>query len=72
MVHEMGKNYEGAYEDIEAVVNALEWYPAAMKNLREEQIPDYENTHTHKNDFKTCWCGGSLFGMEFPTVKRWF
>ena len=40
--------YDAAIEDIEAVTNALEWYPNAMKNLRDEQIPDYENTHTHK------------------------
>lgn len=48
MVYEMGKTYEGAWEDIEALANALEWYPGFMKNHREEQIPDYEGTHTHK------------------------
>ena len=69
MVHEMGKNYEGANEDIEAVINALEWYPNAMKNLREEQIPDYENTHTHKMISKPCRCSSSILSMEFSIAK---
>ena len=29
----MGKPYVGSYEDFEALVNALEWYPNAMKIL---------------------------------------
>lgn len=72
MVHEMGKNYEGAYEDIEAVVNALEWYPAAMKNLREEQIPDYENTHTHKMISKPAGVAVAYLAWNFPLLNVGF
>ena len=35
IIHEMGKTYAGSFEDIEALTNALEWYPNAMKNFRE-------------------------------------
>lgn len=72
MVHEMGKNYEGAYEDIEAVINALEWYPSAMKNLREEQIPDYENTHTHKMISKPAGVAVAYLAWNFPLLNVGF
>ena len=72
MVHEMGKNYAGAYEDIEAVINALEWYPSAMKNLREEQIPDYENTHTHKMISKPAGVAVAYLAWNFPLLNVGF
>ena len=72
MVHEMGKNYEGAYEDIEAVINALEWYTNAMKNLREEQIPDYENTHTHKMISKPAGVAVAYLAWNFPLLNVGF
>ena len=72
MVHEMGKNYEGANEDIEAVVNALDWYPNAMKNLREEQIPDYENTHTHKMISKPAGVVVAYLAWNFPLLNVGF
>lgn len=72
MVHEMGKNYKGAYEDIEAVINALEWYPNAMKNLREEQIPDYENTHTHKMISKPAGVAVAYLAWNFPLLNVGF
>jgi len=72
MVHEMGKNYEGAYEDIEAVINALDWYPSAMKNLREEQIPDYENTHTHKMISKPAGVAVAYLAWNFPLLNVGF
>ena len=72
MVHEMGKTYAGALEDIEAVTNALEWYPAAMKNLREEQIPDYENTHTHKMISKPAGVAVAYLAWNFPLLNVGF
>ncbi|MDT0551859.1 NAD-dependent succinate-semialdehyde dehydrogenase [Urechidicola vernalis] len=72
MVHEMGKNYEGAYEDIEAVVNALEWYPNAMKNLKEEQLPDYENTHTHKMISRPAGVAVAYLAWNFPLLNVGF
>ncbi|WP_010134990.1 NAD-dependent succinate-semialdehyde dehydrogenase [Ochrovirga pacifica] len=72
MVHEMGKTYAGAYEDIEALVNALEWYPNAMKNLREEQILDYENTHTHKMISKPAGVAVAYLAWNFPLLNVGF
>lgn len=72
MVHEMGKTYGGAWEDIEAVVNALEWYPAAMKNLRDEQIPDYENTHTHRIIQQPAGVAVAYLAWNFPLLNVGF
>ncbi|WP_460190370.1 NAD-dependent succinate-semialdehyde dehydrogenase [Urechidicola sp. KH5] len=72
IVHEMGKTYAGAYEDIEAVVNALEWYPAAMKNLRDEQIPDYENTHTHRMIQQPAGVAVAYLAWNFPLLNVGF
>jgi len=72
IVHEMGKTYAGAWEDIEAVINALEWYPAAMKNLRDEQIPDYENTHTHKMIQQPAGVAVAYLAWNFPLLNVGF
>jgi len=72
IVHEMGKTYAGAWEDIEAVANALEWYPAAMKNLRDEQIPDYENTHTHRMIKQPAGVAVAYLAWNFPLLNVGF
>ncbi len=72
LVYEMGKTYEGSWEDIEAIINALEWYPAAMKNLRDEQIPDYENTHTHKMVHQPAGVAVAYLAWNFPLLNVGF
>lgn len=72
IVHEMGKTYAGSWEDIEAVVNGLEWYPSAMKNLREELIPDYENTHTHKMIQQPAGVAVAYLAWNFPLLNVGF
>jgi len=72
MVHEMGKTYAGALEDVEGIINGLEWYPNAMKNLREEQIPDYENTHTHKMISKPAGVAVAYLAWNFPILNVGF
>ncbi|WP_299255678.1 NAD-dependent succinate-semialdehyde dehydrogenase [uncultured Aquimarina sp.] len=72
MVYEMGKTYAGAYEDIEGIINGLDWYPNAMKNLREEQIPDYEGTHTHKMISKPAGVAVAYLAWNFPILNVGF
>ena len=72
MIHEMGKTYEGAWEDIEALVNGLEWYPNAMKNYRDEQIPDYEGTHTHKMVHQPAGVAVAYVAWNFPLLNAGF
>lgn len=72
MVYEMGKTYDSAWEDIEAVINGLEWYPNAMKHLRDEQIPDYENTHTHKMVHQPAGVAVAYLAWNFPMLNVGF
>ena len=68
----MGKTYAGSLEDIEALTNALEWYPNAMKNYKEEQIPDYENTHTHKMVQQPAGVAVAYLAWNFPLLNVGF
>lgn len=72
IIYEMGKTYDSAWEDIEAVINGLEWYPNAMKNLREEQIPDYENTHHHKMVQQPAGVAVAYLAWNFPLLNAGF
>ncbi len=72
MIYEMGKTYASAWEDIEAVINGLEWYPSAMKHLRDEQIPDYENTHSHKMVHQPAGVAVAYLAWNFPLLNVGF
>ena len=72
IIHEMGKTYAGSLEDIEALTYALEWYPNAMKNYKEEQIPDYENTHTHKMIQQPAGVAVAYLAWNFPLLNVGF
>lgn len=72
IIHEMGKTYASSLEDIEALTNALEWYPNAMKNYKEEQIPDYENTHTHKMIQQPAGVAVAYLAWNFPLLNVGF
>ena len=72
IIHEMGKTYAGSLEDIEALTNALEWYPNAMKNYKHEQIPDYENTHTHKMIQQPAGVAVAYLAWNFPLLNVGF
>lgn len=72
IIHEMGKTYESAQEDIEALTNALEWYPSAMKHMRDEQIPDYENTHQHKMVHQPAGVAVAYLAWNFPLLNAGF
>ena len=47
VMYEMGKTWESAAEDIESLINALEWYPQEMLHRRDQIIPDPDGTHQH-------------------------
>jgi len=69
MVHEMGKTYAGSQEDIDRLTEALEYYPNVMQNLREEQIPDLDNTHTHKMISKPAGVAIAYLAWNFPLLN---
>lgn len=69
VVMEMGKTYDGAGEDIEAIVNALEFYPGAMRNMHDEIIPDLENTHRHKMVNQPTGVAVAYLAWNFPLLN---
>jgi len=72
MMHEMGKTYDSAWEDIEAVINGLEWYPNAMKNMHDEQIQDYEGTHKHRIVHQPAGIAVAYLAWNFPLLNVGF
>lgn len=72
IMHEMGKSWGGTWEDIEAVVNGLEWYSSAMKNHFSEVLPDYENTHRHKIIFQPAGVVVAYLAWNFPLLNVGF
>ena len=66
IIHEMGKTYKGSYEDIEAITNALEFYPKAMANIKDEVIPDLENTHKHVMVHQAAGVAVAYLAWNFP------
>lgn len=47
VMYEMGKTWESADEDINMIIDALEYYPAEMAARRGSVITDINGTHTH-------------------------
>lgn len=69
VVFEMGKSYEQAWEDIEGIVNGLEFYPGAMRNMHDEIIPDIENTHRHKMVNQPAGVAVAYLAWNFPLLN---
>ena len=72
IISEMGKTYEGSYEDIEALSNALDWYPRAMKSYCDEHITDKEGTHNHKMIHKPAGVVVAYLAWNFPLLNLAF
>ena len=72
IIHEMGKTYEGSYEDIEAITNALAFYPKAMADVKDESIPDPENTHSHVMVHQAAGVAVAYLAWNFPLLNVGF
>jgi succinate-semialdehyde dehydrogenase/glutarate-semialdehyde dehydrogenase len=72
IIHEMGKTYQGSYEDIEAITNALEFYPKAMADIKDQAIPDPENTHKHLMINQAAGVAVAYLAWNFPLLNVGF
>ena len=62
VMYEMGKTWESADEDIDMIVDALEYYPNEMLRMRSQVLPDLQGSHTNQEVwFVPCWHGTSRF-----------
>jgi succinate-semialdehyde dehydrogenase/glutarate-semialdehyde dehydrogenase len=70
VMFEMGKTYDSTYEDIEALVNSLNFYPKAMKTHFEKiNIVDLENTHTHSMVYSPVGVAVAYLAWNFPLLN---
>lgn len=69
MVYEMGKTYESAAEDIEAVVNGLDFYSTAIMNLNDVMIPDFDGTHEHRIVHQPAGVAVAYLAWNFPLLN---
>ncbi|MDG1973872.1 MAG: NAD-dependent succinate-semialdehyde dehydrogenase [Flavobacteriaceae bacterium] len=70
IMFEMGKTYDSTYEDIEALVNSLNFYPKAMKTHFETiNIVDLENTHTHSMVYSPVGVAVAYLAWNFPLLN---
>lgn len=69
MVYEMGKTFESAEEDIEGLVNGLDFYSNAMMNLNEEIIPDFDGTYEHRMISQPAGVAVAYLAWNFPLLN---
>lgn len=72
IMYETGKTYEGAREDFETVINALEWYPEEMKRTRDEILPDEDGDFTHNIISQPAGVAVAFLAWNFPLLNAGF
>ena len=72
IMYEMGKTYVETLEDIESLTDSLEWYCDAIKNLKGENLADYENTHSHKMIYQPVGVVVAYLAWNFPLLNIGF
>ena len=72
VMHEMGKTWESAAEDIESLINALEWYPREMAHRRDQIIPDPDGTHQHLLVSEPRGVVAAILAWNFPLLNLSF
>ncbi len=72
VMFETGKTWDQTYEDYETVINALEWYPWAMKNLKDEILFDPDNSHSHKIITQPAGVVVAFLAWNFPLLNVGF
>ncbi|MEJ7589351.1 MAG: aldehyde dehydrogenase family protein [Ferruginibacter sp.] len=72
VMYEMGKPWEATEEDFETVMNSLQWYPEELKRLRDQMIPDEENTHSHRIISQPLGVAVAILAWNFPLLNLGF
>jgi succinate-semialdehyde dehydrogenase/glutarate-semialdehyde dehydrogenase len=72
VMYEMGKPWDATAEDFQTVMDALQWYPEEMKRMRDEMIPDEENTHSHRITSQAAGVAVAILAWNFPLLNLGF
>lgn len=69
VMYEMGKTWESADEDIDMIVDALEYYPNEMLRMRSQILPDLDDTHTHMLVHEPRGVVCAMLAWNFPVLN---
>jgi succinate-semialdehyde dehydrogenase/glutarate-semialdehyde dehydrogenase len=72
VMYEMGKTYEGAGEDYDTVVNALQWYADEMKHSRDEILADEDGNFSHRMVSQPAGVAVAFLAWNFPLLNVGF
>jgi succinate-semialdehyde dehydrogenase/glutarate-semialdehyde dehydrogenase len=72
VMYEMGKTFEGAQEDYETVVNALQWYAEEMKHSRDEILADEDGNYSHQMVSRPAGVAVAFLAWNFPLLNVGF
>ncbi len=69
VMYELGKTWESADEDINMIIDALEYYAHEMVATRSQILPDVDGTHTHLlvNEPRGVVC--AILAWNFPILN---
>ncbi|MFI3305522.1 MAG: aldehyde dehydrogenase family protein [Rikenellaceae bacterium] len=69
VMYEMGKTWESADEDIEMLIDALDYYPNEMLRYRSQMLPDMAGTHTHLLVHEPRGVAVGILAWNFPILN---
>ncbi|MFI3286636.1 MAG: aldehyde dehydrogenase family protein [Rikenellaceae bacterium] len=69
VMYELGKTWESADEDINMLIDALDYYPNEMLRYRSQMLPDIDGTHTHMLVHEPRGVAVSILAWNFPILN---
>ena len=72
IMYEMGKVWEGTAEDLDSIINSLEFYAQEMDRLEDITIKDKEGTHDHRIISQPLGVVVAFLAYNFPLLNLGF
>ncbi len=69
VMYELGKTWESADEDINMLIDALDYYPNEMLRYRSQMLEDMDGTHTHMLVHEPRGVAVSILAWNFPILN---
>ncbi len=69
VMYELGKTWESADEDINMLIDALDYYPNEMLRYRSQMLPDMAGTHAHMLVHEPRGVAVSILAWNFPILN---
>ncbi|MFI3324238.1 MAG: aldehyde dehydrogenase family protein [Rikenellaceae bacterium] len=69
VMYELGKTWESADEDIEMIIDALDYYPNEMLRYRSQMLPDLAGSHAHMLVHEPRGVAVSILAWNFPILN---